>query len=38
MALLGWTSGGLKSTYQHADLETMLFALEHRRQLREVAG
>lgn len=36
MALLGWTDlRSLKSAYQHADAETMLVALENRRQLRE---
>ncbi|HYO45429.1 MAG TPA: tyrosine-type recombinase/integrase [Gemmatimonadota bacterium] len=36
MELLGWKDlRSLKSAYQHADPETMLVALESRRQLRE---
>jgi integrase len=36
MALLGWTDyRSLKSAYQHADPETMLLAIETRRELRQ---
>ena len=36
MQLLGWTDlRSLKTVYQHADAESMLIALESRRELRE---
>jgi hypothetical protein len=38
MALLGWNdSRSLKTAYQHADPNTMLMALENRRELRKVS-